>query len=216
MNGLTRLILASASPRRHQILENLGVEIEIITPSAEEEIQNWSSASEYAENLARHKALQIAKGQKECVVAADTIVVVDGKILGKPNGYDEAVEMLKLLSGRQHQVITGICVIGPYGNGELVNSEITTVYFRELSSEEIYCYAASGEPFDKAGAYGIQGLGALLVERIDGCYYNVVGLPVVKLNTMLGKFGINILLGCNNGSKVPFNDQGTPGGNEAS
>ncbi|MGE5423246.1 MAG: Maf family protein [Ignavibacteriales bacterium] len=215
---MTRLILASASPRRRQILENLGVEVIVIPPADEEETESFSSSQEYAEKLARHKAWQIASSDHKgtCIVAADTIVVIDEQILGKPLDAQNAFAMLRLLAGRSHKVITGVCVIGPGGQVELLDSETTTVHFCDLSDEEIDCYIASGEPFDKAGGYGIQGLGALLVERIDGCYYNVVGLPVVKLQSMLNEFGINILLGCNNGSKVSLNDQGTPRRNEAS
>ena len=129
------------------------------------------------------------------VLAADTIVVKNGQVLGKPADKHEAVQMLTFLSGDLHEVMTGICVINQETGQVWREVEITRVYFRSLTDREIKAYVASGEPLDKAGAYGIQGLGGLLVEKIDGCYYNVVGLPLVKTMQLLRNCGIKILGG---------------------
>lgn len=146
------------------------------------------------ENLAWQKAREVCtRVPTSIVLAADTIVVKDGKIMGKPHDRQEAVRMLQHLSGGKHQVITGVCLIDMAGIKELVDSEVTTVHFRELSEREITRYINSGEPFDKAGGYGIQGKGALLVSDIEGCFYNVVGLPLAKLQTMFQCLGISLL-----------------------
>jgi septum formation protein len=138
--------------------------------------------------------MQVLPGLKEgAVLAADTIVVKDGSILGKPLNPEQAVEMLRFLSGSKHTVITGICVFDILTGKKLIDSESTVVYFRDLSEAEIERYVFSGEPFDKAGGYGIQGLGALFVARIEGCFYNVVGLPLAKLCTMLNFVGISLI-----------------------
>ena len=120
-------------------------------------------------------------------------MVKDGQILGKPQDYNEACNMLSLLSGSEHVVLTGMCLLNRASDFEIVDYDATTVFFRELSSQEIARYVNSGEPFDKAGGYGIQGRGALLVSGIEGCYYNVVGLPLAKLQTMLNSVGISLL-----------------------
>ena len=144
--------------------------------------------------LARAKAQAAAdKVSSGVIIAADTVVVLDDEVLGKPRDESEAAAILARLSGRRHQVITGVCIIDRESERLLTVSEITRVYLRTLSTEEIAAYVSTGEPLDKAGAYGIQGLGALLVERIEGCYYNVVGLPLFRLNLMLKEVGINIL-----------------------
>ncbi len=186
-------ILASGSPRRRLLLESLGLSFEVIPPSSEENLELWETPRQLAEGLAQQKARQVSiQAGTSVVLAADTIVVKDDCIMGKPHDRREACEMLSRLSGARHQVITGLCLIDTAGR-ELVDSELTTVHFRKLSGREIDRYVDSGEPFDKAGGYGIQGLGALLVSRVDGCFYNVVGLPLAKLQTMLQCLGISLL-----------------------
>ncbi|MDK2784328.1 MAG: nucleoside triphosphate pyrophosphatase [Bacillota bacterium] len=148
------------------------------------------------EELARRKAAQVsaqlAEPEETLVIGADTVVVLDGKILGKPHDEEEARAMLEALAGRWHEVFTGVAVIDPAGGRVASTREKTRVKFRSLCPKEIAAYVATGEPLDKAGAYGVQGKGALLVERIDGCYYNVVGLPLVKLQELLAEFGVDI------------------------
>ncbi|MGE5405566.1 MAG: Maf family protein [Candidatus Saccharibacteria bacterium] len=191
---MKRLVLASGSPRRRQLLESLGLNFDIIPPPAEEITQNWNTPQDYAEQLSQYKARQIAEKVTDAVVlAADTIVVKNHEIMGKPQNPQEAQDMLQALSGAPHTVVTGICIIDVSSGCELLDSESTTVYFKKLSDEKISRYIETGEPFDKAGAYGIQGHGALLVEKVEGCFYNVVGLPMAKLESMLETLGINLL-----------------------
>jgi len=189
-----RFILASASPRRRLLMENLGLVFQVIPPAIEE---NWDFNDlppDLVMRLARDKARSVSlEHEKATILAADTIVVKDGHILGKPHNFHEACNMLSQLSGSEHVVITGICLLNRASDLELVEYETTKVFFRELSSQEIVRYVSSGEPFDKAGGYGIQGRGALLVSGIEGCYYNVVGLPLAKLQTMLKSVGISLL-----------------------
>ncbi|MGE5418266.1 MAG: Maf family protein [Acidobacteriota bacterium] len=191
---MKRLVLASGSPRRRQLLESLGLTFDIIPPPAEEITQIWNTPQDYAEQLSQYKARQVAEKVVDAVVlAADTIVVKNHEIMGKPQSTQEAQNMLQALSGASHTVVTGICIIDVSSRQELIDSETTTVYFKKLSDEKISRYLDTGEPFDKAGAYGIQGHGALLVEKVDGCFYNVVGLPLAKLESMLETLGINLL-----------------------
>ncbi|NLV16719.1 MAG: septum formation inhibitor Maf [Syntrophomonadaceae bacterium] len=191
---MDRFILASASPRRRLLMENLGLVFQVIPPAIEE---NWDFNDlppDLVMRLARDKARSVSlEHEKATILAADTIVVKDGHILGKPHNFHEACNMLSQLSGSEHVVITGICLLNRASDLELVEYETTKVFFRELSSQEIVRYVSSGEPFDKAGGYGIQGRGALLVSGIEGCYYNVVGLPLAKLQTMLKSVGISLL-----------------------
>lgn len=204
---MQRLVLASQSPRRRQLLANLGLKFDIIPPLVEETLEPWDSPIEYAERLSLYKARNVATVARDAVViAADTIVVSEDQILGKPGTPEEALAMLRLLSGRKHQVITGVAVIDVPTGRELVESEVTRVEFRDLSDEQIRCYVATGEPMDKAGAYGIQGYGALLVSRIEGCYYNVVGLPLARLDAMLSRLGINLWERCKNCNEVPHHN----------
>ncbi len=189
-----RFILASASPRRRLLLAGLGAEFDVVTPTVKEDLTVNRPPGKMAEELAAAKAHQAAgRLQSGVVIAADTIVVCDNRILGKPESYEEACSMLRLLSGIRHTVITGLCVIDVATGRELVESETTAVYFRTLREEEIRRYADTGEPFDKAGGYGIQGQGALLVSGIEGCYYNVVGLPLARLQTMLEAVGVSLV-----------------------
>lgn len=194
-----RIILASNSPRRREILSQLGVEYEV-KPSNYDEKEEETDPYKMVMLLAHNKARSIAKGMKEeaLVIGADTIVYKD-EIMGKPKDRADAAAMLTRLSGTTHSVITGISVIKTPEMITVTDYEETLVKFKVLSRDEIKAYVDSGETADKAGAYAIQGLGSLLVEKIDGCYFNVVGLPVYKLSTILEKFGLNLL--CNRGIK---------------
>lgn len=190
---MTKIILASESPRRRQLLETLGIAFVCIRPEIAEEIKSGESARQAAERLAKQKADSVEILDKDSlIIAADTVVLCAGKILGKPINEEEAYEMLSLLSGRSHEVISAVCLKKGFNESE-VQSEITTVFFRKLSQEEILGYIATGEPFDKAGGYGIQGKGSVLVTRIEGCYFNVVGMPLSRLYEMLKKQNIEVL-----------------------
>jgi len=188
------LVLASASPRRADLLAQVGVEFEVRASELEEDgPAEGAEPGPVAAGHARGKALSVAGAMPgRLVLGADTVVVLDGSILGKPDGPEEACEMLRRLSGREHRVITA--VVFALGGGEdavlLAEEQVATrVLFRELSDREIEAYVATGEPLDKAGGYGIQGHGALLVRGIRGCYYNVVGLPLVTVWETLMELG---------------------------
>ena len=172
--------LASASPRRRELLRNAGFDFEVRPSNIVEEIQRGELPEEFARRAAREKAMQVAASSPpgSFVLGADTVVVIDGETLGKPSGLDDAARMLRLLSGRTHQVHTGICLVRAPGQFEALKHETTFVTFRKLDEEEIRSYVESGEPFGKAGAYAIQGLASKFVTRISGCHFNVVGLPV--------------------------------------
>ncbi len=179
------MILASQSPRRRELLSLITEDFRIIPAKGEEVLPEGISPEQAVILLSRQKAEEIYKEYKnETIIASDTVVAIDGKILGKPVSEENAAEMLRMLSGRTHSVYTGVCVIDEIG-GQHCFAEETTVEFWELSEQLITDYVASGEPMDKAGAYGIQGRGALLVKRISGCYYNVMGLPVGRLMRVL-------------------------------
>lgn len=189
------LVLASASPRRHELLRMLGLEFEILVSTAEEERRELPvSPGEQTMELAAGKAKEIADLRPDAlVIAADTIVAAENRIMGKPRDEEDAREMLSFLSGRWHEVYTGVALVKAAENRRLVDCERTRVKFRPLSGEEIKTYIRSGAPMDKAGAYGIQGLGAVLVERIEGCFFNVVGLPLARLTMMLRDFNLEVL-----------------------
>jgi len=189
------LVLASASPRRHELLRMLGLEFEILVSTAEEERRELPvSPGEQTMELAAGKAKEIADLRPDAlVIAADTIVAAENRIMGKPRDEEDAREMLSFLSGRWHEVYTGVALVKAAENRRLVDCERTRVKFRPLSEEEIKTYIRSGAPMDKAGAYGIQGLGAVLVERIEGCFFNVVGLPLARLTMMLRDFNLEVL-----------------------
>jgi len=179
------LILASASPRRAELLRQVGIAFEVRVSDAPEDAGlPGAGPAEVAEAHARQKALAVAaRAPGRLVLGADTVVVLDGRVLGKPESAGEAREMLHALSGREHEVITGVAIaLGAGTRPRLLALEhvSTRVRFRDLSDEQIETYVASGEPMDKAGAYGIQGRGALLVDEIEGCYFNVVGLPLSR------------------------------------
>lgn len=175
------MILASKSPRRKELLSLVTEDFRIIPANGEEILPEGISPEQAVILLSRQKAEEIYKEYKnETIIAADTVVSIDGQILGKPSSPENAVEMLRMLSGRVHSVFTGVCVIDADGRMHSFADE-TTVEFHVLTEELIADYVASGEPMDKAGAYGIQGRGALLVKRIEGCYYNVMGLPIGRI-----------------------------------
>lgn len=188
-----KLILASGSPRRKSLLQAVGADFKVVTPMVDEDgIENLAPETAVRQ-LAREKALEVRArlspaGRKRLIVAADTVVAYRHHILEKPIDPADAARMLKMLSGRWHQVFTGLCLISPLDGRIITGYEVTKVKFRRLSPAYINNYVASGEPLDKAGAYGIQELGALIVEKVDGCYFNVVGLPLVKLDKMIKQF----------------------------
>jgi septum formation protein len=178
------LVLASASPRRQELLRNAGIAFEVQPANIPEDPLPGEVAKDYAERLAREKALAIANLRpQDVILGADTVVVVDGQLLGKPSDAKDAARMLRMLSGREHQVITGVCLVV---NGQSsVASETTLVTVSEITDQEIADYVASGEPMDKAGAYAIQGIASRWIPRIEGDYSNVVGLPVALVFRML-------------------------------
>ena len=178
------LILASASPRRAELLRNAGIRFSVDPAHVPEEPTPHERPVDYAQRLARDKARAVfARHSDSVVLGADTIVVADEHLLEKPLDAEDAARMLRLLAGRSHQVITGVCLLG--AGFEQTETEITEVRFSSLSESEIAEYVATGEPMDKAGAYAIQGVASRWVERIDGCYFNVVGLPVPRVYRML-------------------------------
>lgn len=198
---MDRLILASASPRRRELLENIGLKFDIIVSSENEEnIDDTLPPKLYTSELAVLKANSVAKKlieegrQKGIIISADTVVYLDEKILGKPKNKEDAFLMLNSLSGRIHSVYTGICVLR-LNDGFMVSESVRTdVKFKDIDDNLIRKYIGTNEPMDKAGAYGIQGIGSLLVEKIDGDYFNVVGLPVSTLCEILKKeFNVDIL-----------------------
>jgi len=189
-----KIILASASPRRKDLLKQIGLEFSIIVSDAEEIIARDKQPNEVVEELAFLKAFDVSqKISNGLVIGADTIVVFADKILGKPSNKKEAKEMLQQLSGKTHQVLTGVAIIDVLNNQQYIFHETTDVTFRSLESKEIDNYIFSGEPMDKAGSYGAQGIGALFVQKIDGCYFNVVGLPIHRLALALKEFGVTVL-----------------------
>lgn len=188
------VVLASASPRRQELLKQIGLEFDVVVKSVDETLPEGVLAETAVKEVALRKARAAAEFYNEgIIIGADTVVVYRGKIMGKPTDFSEAVQTLKNLSGSEHKVITGFCVIDTLSGKCVTASETTRVFFRELAENEIWAYVNSGEPMDKAGSYGIQGLGAVLVNKIDGCYFNVVGLPLTKLILTLKEFGIEVL-----------------------
>ena len=188
-----RIILASQSPRRRELLERMGLsQFDIIPAQGEERADPALAPAQLVEELSRQKAAEIAQTHPDAlIIAADTVVSVDGRVLGKPHSRQEAVDMLTALSGREHVVYSGLTVW--YQGRSTTQHEATEVRFRTLTAEDITHYVATGEPMDKAGAYGIQGYGCTLVEGISGDYYNVMGLPVCRLAQILAGFGVDPL-----------------------
>jgi len=190
--------LASASPRRKALLQQIGLSFTCQAANIEEDIFSPGQPSEIVTYLAQKKAEAVSRSVEDrqaLVIAADTIVVLEGKILNKPRNDADAYTMLSLLNGTRHEVYTGVCVADLKHNLLHVDYERTYVYFRNLQDREIRAYIACGEGQDKAGAYGIQGIGALLVEKIEGSYSNVVGLPLNKLYSLLKDCGLELLGG---------------------
>lgn len=201
-----RLVLASSSPRRRELLGSLGLDFEIISPDVDEEAFDLShlSPAEVVKFLSRTKAQEVFKHQSDAIViGADTIVVTNpdnagkAEILGKPKNEQDAFRMLKALQGTVHEVYSGITVFHPSDSGEFppLASEAlcTRVYMRTMTDNEIHAYIRTGEPRDKAGSYAIQGFGSILIDRIEGCYFNVVGMSLVLLDRLLRELGETIL-----------------------
>lgn len=196
---MSEIILASASPRRRELLENMGLQFTVSVSDADESGVDTSVPPEiYVQELALLKAAAVAKtvikNKNAIVISADTIVVCDGEILGKPNSEEDAVRMLTELSGKAHKVYTGFCVMRLSDAFTVCKNVCTEVVFKPITREKIERYVKTGEPMDKAGSYAIQGLGAMLIDRINGDYFNVVGLPVSELADVLEtEFGYKLM-----------------------
>jgi len=189
-----RLILASGSPRRRQLLEQVGILHEVVVSDVDETIDGAPDVQVRALALRKGNAVLGMIEGDAIIVAADTLVYVDGEVLGKPDGPDDAFRMLMTLQGREHTVYTGVAILRVEAGVVTEHSfvEAAHVHFRELSDEEVWTYIGTGEPFDKAGAYGVQEKGALLVSRVDGDFFTVVGLPVAKLSVVLREMGVQV------------------------
>ncbi len=185
------LILASKSPRRKQLLEQMGLSFLVRAADVDETMDPSLTPAQAVAEISRRKAAATPAAPEDLVIAADTVVVLGDTILGKPRTEEEAVQMLRSLSGCKHQVMTGVTV--QKGEETLTFTEITDVFFRKLSEREILAYVATKDPMDKAGSYGIQGLAALFVEKLCGDYFNVMGLPVCALGKALRHFGVEVL-----------------------
>ncbi|MBL8175503.1 MAG: septum formation inhibitor Maf [Bryobacterales bacterium] len=181
------LILASSSPRRQEILRDAGIPFTVRKTNVEEVRMPGEPPGSYVVRLAREKAAAAMAADGEMVLAADTVVVMGDRVLEKPVSEEDAAGMLRLLSGQCHEVLTGVCLCA--GGEERTAVAVTKVWFSRLTEEEVASYAASGEPMDKAGAYAIQGLASKFVERIEGCYFNVVGLPVSLVYRLVREAG---------------------------
>ena len=191
MNGQL-MVLASASPRRRELMTMTGINFTVQRADVDEKVTPGTPLQTAVKTLARRKAVAVGNMPNhadQVVIAADTIVALNGKMYGKPSSDEEAAQMLTMLSGKVHQVFTGVCIVAP-GREPIIFHERTDVELYELEEEEILSYVKTGEPMDKAGAYGIQGRGALLVKRIDGDYYNVVGLPIARVVRTLKDKGL--------------------------
>ena len=185
------LILASASPRRKELMGLFRIPFEIRVADIDETMDPGKSPFDEVGRVSELKAMATKRERADVVVAADTIVVCQGRVLGKPRSEEEAASMLRLLSGREHQVMTGVSVLR--GESCRTFTEVTDIHFRELSEKEIRAYVATGEPMDKAGAYGIQGGAALFCTRMVGDYYNVMGLPVCRLGQLLREMAPDLM-----------------------
>ena len=189
------VVLASASARRQELLKRLVEDYQVIVSDFDESsIQFNNDCGSYVMELARGKALSVARGLNSAslVIGCDTIVAYGGSVLGKPLDREDAFSMLKMLSGKKHQVYSGIALVNRSSGQMMSDYVMTEVKFDQMSEDEIRDYIATGEPMDKAGAYGIQGHGGVFVEEIHGCYYNVVGLPLNKLKNMIKGMGVNL------------------------
>ncbi|MBR3640682.1 MAG: septum formation protein Maf [Oscillibacter sp.] len=191
---MAKIVLASASPRRQELLRRIGIaDFDVRVPETDERYPDALSPREIVEWISREKSDAAAPlvAEDELLITADTMVFLDDKRLGKPHDEADALRMLTALQGRKHTVCTGVTL----RRGERIEteSEATDVYFRPASEAELLAYIATGEPMDKAGAYGVQGKGALLVEKLDGDFFNVMGLPLLRLSRMLERFGVKLL-----------------------
>ncbi len=194
ISAMRKIILASASPRRKEILKITGLDFTVCTSEYEEDLNLSLRPRKLARFLSRKKAEAVAhKHNDAIIIAADTFIVFKDRLLGKPHIEKEAEKILRILNGKMHSVITGFTIMDTAITEILSKSVETKVYFKKLSGEEISAYVRSKEPLDKAGAYAIQGLGALFIEKIDGDFFNVMGLPLYALSENLKKFGINVL-----------------------
>ena len=188
------IILASASPRRQELLANLGLPFEIKVSDVDESMDEQMSPAQQVEQLAERKATAVAAQLNQgLVIGADTLVVLNQSVLGKPADRQEAIEMIKRLQGRSHEVFTGLAVIDAATGKTVVTHQATAVRFKPMTVEQIERYVDTGEPYDKAGAYAVQGKASIFIDSIRGCYFNVVGLPVAKLADVLKLFGVHIL-----------------------
>ena len=189
---MARIVLASGSPRRQELLQRIGIrDFTIRVPQVEEWYPDGLTPEEIVCYISREKSQAVPSDQEEIVITADTMVFLDDQRLGKPQDEADALRMLTALQGRRHTVCTGVTV--RQGDRVLTESEATGVIFRPAEESELRAYIATGEPMDKAGSYGVQGKGALLVERLEGDFFNVMGLPVLRLSRMLAQFGIKLL-----------------------
>lgn len=192
-----KIILASKSPRRREILENLGVKFDIVTSDADEN-SDISDPCDLVEELAFRKAMAVFANLKDkneiddntLVIGCDTVVCCDNEILGKPKSHDDAFRMIKMLEGRSHNVISGVTII--YNGKTLVRHEVTKVFFDSMTDEQIESYVSGDEPYDKAGGYAVQGIASRFIGRLEGCYFNVVGLPVNLLCRMTESLNIDM------------------------
>lgn len=188
-----KIILASTSPRRRGLLQQIGLEFEVVPSNFEEDMSLELGPEELCKNFAEGKASDVAKTQEDAIViGVDTFFVFENKNLGKPFTKENAIERLKTLSGKEVQIYSGICIIDSKSKEKIVDFEISKIQLKELSEEEIKFYVESEEPLDKAGALAIQGLGGIFVKKIDGCYSNIIGLPLNNLYKNLQKLGVNI------------------------
>lgn len=189
------IYLASSSPRRRELMEQLGLDFSVVVRPVDEMVEGKYPPGELVEILSARKAREVARElDRGLVIGSDTVVVCQGKILGKPSGDQDALNMLRCLQGNEHFVYSGLAVIDAHSSKMVCTHERTRVLFRSAGDDELMRYVASGEPADKAGAYAIQGLGAVFVAGIEGCYANVVGLPVFRLAAVLKDFfGVDVL-----------------------
>ena len=192
MIWMAKIVLASGSPRRQELLQRIGItDFTVQVPDADESYDPCMAPEEIVCHISCKKSMALPSADDEIVITADTMVFLDDKRLGKPKDEEDALQMLTALQGRHHTVCTGVTV--RQGREILTCAASTDVYFRSATEAELRAYIRGGEPMDKAGAYGVQGQGALLVERIDGDFFNVMGLPVLLLSQMLKQFGVDLL-----------------------
>ena len=188
---MARIVLASGSPRRQELLQRIGItDFTVRVPEADESYDPSMTPQEIVCHISRQKSMALSSAEDEIVITADTMVFLDDKRLGKPKDEADALQMLTALQGRHHTVCTGVTV--RQGERIVTRAASTDVYFRPAEERELRAYIRGGEPMDKAGSYGVQGQGALLVERIDGDFFNVMGLPVLLLSQMLRQFGLDL------------------------